>query len=224
MDATEKEFQNWITSTGERYRPDSEIDLLRDGFFAARKQNYRVLDVCCGGRMFWFNKSDSRAVFVDNRIETHWLKDSSVKGGQRKFQVLPNVQADFRNLPFPCGYFHAVVFDPPHFDTTGPKSWLRAKYGTLEDDWQSMLRSGFAECFRVLATNGTLIFKWNEYQVKVSEVLKLTDSKPLFGHKSGRHSNTHWVAFTKPNNRLQGTCYAPGNAANIINSGDVQSE
>ena len=162
--------------------------------------NYpRVLDVCCGGRMFWFDKSDSRAVFVDNRVETHWLKDSSVKTGQRKFSVSPNVRADFRSLPFPCDYFQTVVFDPPHFDTTGPQSWLRAKYGTLENDWRSMLRNGFSECFRVLVTGGTLIFKWNEYQIKVSEILKLTPVKPLIGHRSGKHSKTHWITFTKPN-------------------------
>jgi SAM-dependent methyltransferase len=159
----------------------------------------KVLDVCCGGRMFWFDKSDHRAVFVDNRTETHWLKDSSVKTGQRKFQVIPNVQADFRNLPFASDYFRTVVFDPPHFDSTGPQSWLRAKYGTLEDDWRSMLRDGFSECFRVLVPGGTLIFKWNEYQIKVSEILKLTPVEPLFGHRSGRHSKTHWVTFAKPN-------------------------
>ena len=25
------------------------------------------LDVCCGSRMFWFDKTDSRALFLDNR-------------------------------------------------------------------------------------------------------------------------------------------------------------
>ena len=191
-------FVKWLSKSREQYRPDSEIDLLRDGYLAGYCQASRVLDVCCGGRMFWFDKADSRAIFVDNRVETHWLKDSSVNGGLRKYEISPDAQVDFRALPFPSNYFSAVVFDPPHFDTTGPKSWLRAKYGTLEDDWQSMIRLGFAECFRVLATNGTLIFKWNEYQVKVSEVLKLTEARPLFGHKSGRHSNTHWITFTKP--------------------------
>lgn len=24
-----------------------------------------ILDVCCGSRMFWFNKRDARAVFAD---------------------------------------------------------------------------------------------------------------------------------------------------------------
>lgn len=28
-----------------------------------------VLDPCCGSRMMWFDKNDSRAVFGDQRIE-----------------------------------------------------------------------------------------------------------------------------------------------------------
>jgi SAM-dependent methyltransferase len=48
------------------------------------------------------------------------------------------------------------------------------------------LRLGFAECFRVLRPGGTLIFKWNETQVPLKEVLALTPHKPLFGHPNGR--------------------------------------
>jgi hypothetical protein len=38
-----------------------------------------ILDACCGSKMFWFDKSDKRAVFSDNRIEQHVLKDRSRK-------------------------------------------------------------------------------------------------------------------------------------------------
>lgn len=31
----------------------------------------------------------------------------------------------------------------------------------------------------------------------VSELLALTDQKPLFGHKSGRREKTHWITFMK---------------------------
>lgn len=41
---------------------------------------------------------------------------------------------------------------------------------------------------------GTLIFKWNEEQVKLSEVLKCFNQKPLFGNK---RSKTHWLVFVK---------------------------
>lgn len=158
-----------------------------------------ILDVCCGSRMFWFDKSDERVIFCDKRAERHMLKDSSVNGGQRELVIFPGVISDFTALPFPSDRFGLVVFDPPHFDKSGPNSWLRAKYGALDGDWRSMLRGGFAECFRVLAPDGTLIFKWSSVQIPISEVLKLTPARPLFGHRSGKASLTHWVAFTKPN-------------------------
>lgn len=37
----------------------------------------------------------------------------------------------------------------------------------------------------------------NSCRYKVGEVLKLTDQKPIFGHKSGKRSNTHWICFMK---------------------------
>ena len=161
------------------------------------KYSHRVLDVCCGGRMFWLDKSDHRAIFIDRRKETHLLKDATVKGGVRKFSVWPDIQADFTRLPFQSNYFGLVVFDPPHRVTNGTKSWMHKKYGTLQGDWQEMLKQGFSECFRVLAPGGTLIFKWSEYHIQLSCILALTDSNPLFGHRSGKQNNTHWITFMK---------------------------
>ncbi len=163
-----------------------------------------ILDVCCGGRMFWFDKSDERAVFVDRRVENVTLKDKSVNGGHRKLSVKPNIQADFSALPFSSNHFQTVVFDPPHFNKSGPKSWLRAKYGALEGNWKPMLADGFSECFRVLAPNGTLVFKWSSVQIPLSEILELVAERPLFGHKSGKRGLTHWVVFTKPNTAWSG--------------------
>lgn len=74
---------------------------------------------------------------------------------------------------------------------------MAKKYGRLFPSWRDDIRQGFKECFRVLEPYGVLIFKWNETQIKVSEILKLTDQKPLFGHKSGKQANTHWIAFMK---------------------------
>lgn len=71
------------------------------------------------------------------------------------------------------------------------------KYGHLDSDWRDTLRNGFRECFRVLRPNGLLVFKWNETDIPVSEVLKLTSEKPVLGHKSGKRSNTHWILFIK---------------------------
>lgn len=79
--------------------------------------------------MFWFDREDSRTVFVDKRRETHALKDSSSKPGSRMLTVDPDLLADFTNLPFEDGRFALVVFDPPHLVRNGKSGWLAKKYG-----------------------------------------------------------------------------------------------
>ncbi|MCV5823515.1 class I SAM-dependent methyltransferase, partial [Escherichia coli] len=34
-----------------------------------------ILDMCCGSRMFWFDKSDKRAIFSDIRKEGYTLRN-----------------------------------------------------------------------------------------------------------------------------------------------------
>lgn len=150
-----------------------------------------ILDPCCGSRMFWFNPDHQNVLFGDIRSEEHTLCDG------RALRITPDVLMDFRAMPFPDASFRLVAFDPPHLRKAGRDSWLRAKYGILGDDWREDLRKGFSECFRVLDHEGILIFKWNETQIKVSEILALTDQVPLFGHKSGKRAGTHWICFMK---------------------------
>ena len=153
--------------------------------------NAKILDPCCGSRMFHFDRQNKNVVYGDIRTESHILCDG------RSLEIAPDIEMDFRNMPFPDDSFHAVVFDPPHLIRAGDKSWLALKYGKLNQDWREDLAKGFSECFRVLKPNGTLIFKWNETQIKVSEVLALTDQKPFIGHPSGKRANTHWICFMK---------------------------
>lgn len=150
-----------------------------------------ILDACCGSRMFWFDKEHPLTVYQDIREENHILCDG------RKLEIRPDVVADFTDMPYEDNSFKLVVFDPPHLVKVGENSWLTKKYGKLTKDWTAELKKGFDECFRVLEPNGVLIFKWNEDQVKVKEVLKCTNEKPLFGHPTGRHGKTHWIAFMK---------------------------
>jgi len=157
-----------------------------------------VLDACCGSRMFWFDRKNPDAVFMDNRRETHSLKDSSTLGGSRALVVDPDLIADFTAMPFEDQTFSLVVFDPPHLVNSGRNSWLAKKYGKLGADWRDDLRNGFAECFRVLKPNGTLIFKWNEHEIPVSKVLALTPMRPLIGNRCGKSSKSHWIVFLKP--------------------------
>ena len=152
----------------------------------------QVLAPASGSRMFWFDKADPRAVFGDIRREDHILCDG------RELHVHPDVEMDFRSMPFEDDSFRLVVFDPPHLIRVGQESWTRAKYGALLPSWRDDLADGFAECFRVLRPGGVLIFKWNEDQIPVRDILALTPERPLFGHRSGKASKTHWIAFIKP--------------------------
>lgn len=156
-----------------------------------------VLDACCGSRMFWFDRTDARCVFLDNRRETHELKDSSSTGGKRALVIEPDMLGDFTALPFAAESFPLVVFDPPHLIRQGKNSWLAKKYGKLGKDWKDDIRAGFAECFRVLKPLGTLVFKWNENDIPVSQVLRLTSAKPLIGNRCGKNAKSHWIVFQK---------------------------
>ncbi len=155
-----------------------------------------VLDACCGPRGMWYDKRDGRAIFADCREENF----GKIANGQTLI-ISPDIKADFTSLPFPADTFYHVVFDPPHCNGTQArlKGCTGMKYGLLFAGWEEMLRAGFAECFRVLKPNGTLIFKWNEQEIPVNDILKLTPEKPLYGHRSGKAAKTHWIAFLKPN-------------------------
>lgn len=148
----------------------------------------RVLDACCGSRMFWFDKQNPDVIFADNRELETTLCDG------RKLLVKPDIKMDFRNMPYKDNSFKVVVFDPPHLIHAGVKSWLRQKYGVLPEDWPAYLKKGFDECMRVLEPDGLLIFKWNEQQISFSKVLKLFGQNPLLGDQRGM---TRWVVFMK---------------------------
>lgn len=156
-----------------------------------------VLDACCGSRMFWFDRQNPNVVFADKRSERHFLKDSSSKHGGRTLLIDPDVVADFTALPFGDNRFSVVVFDPPHLIKQGDSSWLAKKYGKLRGDWKQELRQGLAECFRVLKLEGTLIFKWNERDIPVSQILALTPQRPLVGNRCGKQAQSHWIVFMK---------------------------
>lgn len=153
-----------------------------------------ILDVCCGGKMFWFDKFHPNVLFADIRKEEHLFSDNHL------LTVSPDIMADFRNLPFNENQFKLVVFDPPHVENLLESSIIAKKYGVLSFDWRIHLKEGFSECFRVLEESGILIFKWNETKIKVSEVLQLTKIPPLFGHRTSKSGNTIWLCFMKPKN------------------------
>ena len=162
----------------------------------------KVLDACCGSRMFWFDNQDERTLFIDIREKCERIVDIGTHGtiGRKPIVVNPDLVADFRKMPFENETFYHIVFGPPHFyKGAGATGKIAFQYGLLKETWKDDLRKGFAECFRVLKPNGTLIFKWCESEIPLKEVLALTDNKPLYGHRSGKKAMTHWVAFIKSN-------------------------
>ena len=54
----------------------------------------KILDVCCGSKMFWFQKERDDTVYMDNREVEDVLCDG------RKLEIKPDIVADFRNIPF----------------------------------------------------------------------------------------------------------------------------
>lgn len=156
-----------------------------------RKEARRVktiLDACCGSKMFWFDKDNKNTVYMDNRELTDILCDG------RKLEIKPDIVADFRNIPFKDKSFYLVIFDPPHLLKIGETSYMAKKYGKLTDTWKEDIKQGFKECMRVLKTHGILIFKWNEQQIKLKEILNIIDYRPLLGN---RRDKTHWLVFMK---------------------------
>ena len=152
-----------------------------------------VLDPCCGSRKFYFDKHSPFVIYGDIRDETYVQCDG------RLLEVKPDMQMDVTNLPFDDESFSLVVFDPPHFKWAGKTSYMHQSYGVLPEDALGFLRKGFDECWRVLKTNGTLIFKWNTNQIPLRTVLNALGKAPLFGNRrlGGKKYGTYWMVFFK---------------------------
>lgn len=165
------------------------------------EEKKKILDACCGGRMFWYQKDNEEVLFMDNRkVE----KGQFPNGWNPNWCVDPDMIADFRDMPFPDNHFKLVVFDPPHLIHGSMKSVINKKYGLLnKETWKEDLLDGFNECYRVLDYDGILIFKWNESNIKASELIKSLPVKPLFGDFSGKTGKTIWMTFMKESNPLK---------------------
>lgn len=163
----------------------------------------RILDPCCGSKMFWFDRSNPDVEFCDIReVDNEEIWRSKDGKQVRTITIKPDTVCDVRHLPFPDDSFWHIVLDPPHLTSLGETSWMAKKYGKLEEGtWKEFIHDAFCECMRVLKPNGTLIFKWSEVDIPVSDILKQIPYKPLYGHRSGKHMATHWMAFIKTEER-----------------------
>lgn len=151
-----------------------------------------ILDPCCGGRMFYFDKEHPNILYCDKRETVVEMKD---RDKIRTLKIKPDSIIDFTNMSFKDNSFSFVVFDPPHYIKVGASSWLAKKYGKLDkDDWQATLNKGLSECLRVVKQGCVVAMKWSEGDIKTVDLLKILPQQPAFGDKTGK---TRWLFFIK---------------------------
>jgi hypothetical protein len=152
-----------------------------------------ILDACCGGRLFWFDKHQKNTIYIDNRI-----REPGHDSNRPNHCIIPDKVMDFRKLEFEDKTFKLIVFDPPHLISKPDSCRMVKQYGWLnKDTWRDDIKKGFDECWRVLEDYGVLVFKWNESSVKRKDVLEVIGRQPLFGHPNGSKIGTHWFTFMK---------------------------
>jgi hypothetical protein len=162
-----------------------------------------ILDACCGGRMFWKNKTHSNAVFQDIRKDVLPLKERY----GLNFTVEPDVIGDYRNMEFKDKSFKMVIFDPPHL-FMNKTAWMAKKYGTLKGtNWKEEFKRGFGECWRVLDDYGTLVFKWNDNCLNINEIEPFFPAEPIiFNRIKTKGKRTYWFVFLKIPDKVKGRC------------------
>lgn len=56
----------------------------------------KILDMCCGSKMFWYEKYEPHTTYMDIRKDTYTTMD---RGKERKIEIAPDIQADFTDMP-----------------------------------------------------------------------------------------------------------------------------
>ncbi len=163
-------------------------------------KNKFILDACCGGRMMWFDKKHPNTLYIDFRKENKGLIKQIPN-----FEVNPDIIMDFRKLDFPDKTFKLVVWDPPHGISFTKTSIMAKKFGCLNaETWQSDLKRGFKEIWRVLTDYGVLVFKWNDTDIPYKKVLAQFSENPLFYNITAgpkvlktKGNRSYWFCFMR---------------------------
>lgn len=141
-----------------------------------------ILDATAGYRMMHVTKKNPYVLYIDQRKECN-----------------PDEIQDFKNLPYSDQSFKLIIFNPPH-RSDQQATWIIRDYGALiPETWQSDLRKGFTELWRVLQDFGVLVFKWNDHQYPLEQLTPLFPAKPIIKQTTtnGTSSDTFWVLFMK---------------------------
>ena len=88
-----------------------------------------ILDACCGGRSFWFDKHHPDALYIDIRQE----KKKFVGDGSN-YGIQPDIKMDFRALGFSDNAFKLIVWDPPSYHSFKPKLGPQAGVGDEKNE------------------------------------------------------------------------------------------
>ena len=149
-----------------------------------------ILDACCGGRCWWWDKAHPLAVYMDIR------RDLNATPNNPNWRCDPDIIGDFRAMPFDDESFQLVLFDPPHVVRDKALGEVTVRYGVLpRSSEQDDLAAGFSECWRVLAPGGALVFKWAG---PIDRVQPHFPARPIVGTRSPRNGQTRWIVFYKP--------------------------
>ena len=166
----------------------------------------QILDATCGSRSIWHpeNKDHDETLYIDLREEPEgYICEGHDFETNPNDDIDPDEKQDFRDLPYPDESFNLTVFDPPHAIRDGGMQQLSGithrKWGCLNaETWQSDIRQGFEELWRVLKPGGTLIFKFADESADFEEVLSLAPEPPLFGTSvNDANVTTRWYVFYK---------------------------
>lgn len=151
-----------------------------------------VLDACCGGKHWWFDKNDPEMFGLDIRVV-----DKGFIEVQPNWCVKPDIVGSYCDMPFDDETFSLIIWDIPH-KLKEDSGLITKKYGHLGENWREDTKKGFEECWRVLKKNGTLIFKWCDLDIKVSTMLNLFHTKPKAGTITKKGVNqTYFLIFFK---------------------------
>ena len=129
-----------------------------------------MIDLCCGGRHWLYNKDPHDLLCMDIR--------SVEKGAialQPNWNVTPDIIGDYTDMRelFEDSSFRYAFWDIPH--AINLSGIMGMKYGELGGTWKEDLAKGFKEIHRILEDRGALILKFADVSISFRDLLNALD-------------------------------------------------